>query len=146
MCDELPYFFFIIIEDLFNLKDIPIINIGRRTSLTHYIDFITIKELSSPIMKGIDYYKRPFLTFRVINNITKELSVHTIFQRYPNKQEPWCCTTLYKKIVNVNIGEKYLEFLSRLFGSEKCGENIMHEEGPLAKRETDTGESILQIY
>ena len=40
---------------------IPKLDIGQRVGATDYIDFITWKEVTSPVMWGIDIFSRSFL-------------------------------------------------------------------------------------
>ena len=73
----------------------------QRTYLgsTGYIDGIPFKDLSAPIMKGIDGFNRAFITLRIVMNkknskITnsgnpEQKHVQTLFQRYSNNISTW---------------------------------------------------------
>jgi hypothetical protein len=54
-----------------------------------YIDGIEIKDVTAPIMIGIDKYKRPFITIRTIEKKNNYSNVITIFQRYTNDKGTW---------------------------------------------------------
>lgn len=54
---------------------------------TGYIDRISCTDLSSPIMIGIDDYKRPFISIKFTKN--KKTGCVTYFQRYENCINNW---------------------------------------------------------
>lgn len=65
--------------------DIPVLDIGNRQGYTDYIDFLTLEEVTSPVMKGVDMFNRPFVVVKF--NVTKPDEVdlelmETFFQRY----------------------------------------------------------------
>ena len=61
-------------------KTYPYLNVGNRNGYTDYIDYIKLKEVTSPIMWGRDIFNRPFIVIKYyINNIT---ILQTYFQRY----------------------------------------------------------------
>ena len=51
-----------LISDILATPDIPILDIQSREGATGYIDFIDINEVTSPLMRGVDVYNRPFFT------------------------------------------------------------------------------------
>ena len=51
-----------LVDELLNIPDIEILDVGNRMGLTSYIDFININEIRSPVMKGMDCTARPFFT------------------------------------------------------------------------------------
>ena len=55
-----------IFQLILNKPDIPILNIGGRTGGTDYIDFIKYDEVVEPVMKGTDFYKRPFIVLKFV--------------------------------------------------------------------------------
>lgn len=61
-------------------KEFPYLDIKGRTGWTDYIDFIHEKELTSPIMRGVDVFRRKFITVMV--KIEGEIYSQTFFQRY----------------------------------------------------------------
>lgn len=70
-----------------NLDNIPILDIGNRQGSTDYIDFIRDHELTSPIMRGVDIFKRRFIILRMFINGKK--FTQTFFQRYSNNEKLW---------------------------------------------------------
>lgn len=52
-----------------------------------YIDCIKPNDMSSPIMFGIDFYRRPFISIRTYKH--DQISVTTIFQRYTDDNSLW---------------------------------------------------------
>ena len=65
----------------------PILDLKNRTGDTGYIDFITIAEVTSSIMRGIDRYKRKFIVLKLI--LGGNIVLQTIFQRYSNLPYSW---------------------------------------------------------
>lgn len=73
-------------------KNYPILDIGDRYGTTGYLDFITFNDLSAPVMKGYDHFKRPFFVISAI--ITKSdgstiKTIETFFQRYDDFKNLW---------------------------------------------------------
>lgn len=72
--------------------DVPILDIGGRRGSTDYIDFIKLKEVSAPVMKGVDCYSRHFVVLK-IKGKTDQGDVmdlfQTFFQRYTNNKHTW---------------------------------------------------------
>jgi hypothetical protein len=71
------------------VNNLPILDLKGRRNFTEYIDFIIPDEMPYNIMKGIDYYNRPFITFKFYvcnkNDSTDSYcTVGTFFQRYTN--------------------------------------------------------------
>ena len=59
---------------------------------TGYIDRIYPRDISFPIMTGIDSHNRPFIVVRTINkNESGTPSIDVIFQRYSNSTKIWAC-------------------------------------------------------
>lgn len=68
--------------------DCPILDIGQRQGNTYYIDFIKFEEVTSPIMKGIDKFSRPFIVIKVNGKLTDGSNIQlfqTFFQRYTDE-------------------------------------------------------------
>ena len=63
-----------------------ILDLKGRMGITHYIDFLTIKEVSKNLMKGIDKFNRKFITIKVgiIDSKTGKIKKkqQVFFQRY----------------------------------------------------------------
>ncbi|VVU95809.1 hypothetical protein CPAV1605_1571 [seawater metagenome] len=75
----------------FNKKiiySLPYLEYKSSFSLGDYIDNIKNKDLSHPIMIGLDYWNRPFITFKVLNKYQKGSAI-TFFQRYSNDTKNW---------------------------------------------------------
>ena len=54
-----------------------------------YIDNIKKSDLDYPIMIGIDFWDRPFITFRFDNHRCQRNNAITVFQRYTNDEQNW---------------------------------------------------------
>ncbi len=59
---------------------LPILDLQRRTG--NYIDFLEPKDLTSPLMKGIDKFDRPFLAIKLNDQQEQMDFVVVLFQRY----------------------------------------------------------------
>ena len=73
-----------------NFVNLPILDLCGRMGSTDYIDFLAPGDLRAPIMKGIDKYKRPFISMKMKDKEQKYDFVITIFQRYSKYDERWC--------------------------------------------------------
>jgi hypothetical protein len=79
-----------------NMINFPILEFNDKfIGHTDYIDSIKPKDLSEPIMIGIDCYKRAFISIRTLKiEENNEPTVDILFQRYTNEKEKWthgCC-------------------------------------------------------
>jgi hypothetical protein len=82
------------------IAELPILDIGNWVGHSGYIDFIEVKDMSHPIMKGRDCVGRPFiaLKFKVTpHNTTIQPSeaVGTFFQRYTDNNRDWAYGTCF---------------------------------------------------
>jgi hypothetical protein len=59
--------------------NVPILDLKGKMGSTDYIDFLTEKDICSPLMKGIDCYNRKFL---VLHLSIEQLSERTFFQEH----------------------------------------------------------------
>lgn len=66
---------------------LPILDLQGRNGHTDYIDFIKPDDMEFSIMKGIDLFKRPFISLKV--NINNKETVGTFFQRYSDCNKNW---------------------------------------------------------
>ena len=66
--------------EIWNDKSIPLFDIKERMGSTDYIDIINWGEITEPIMKGIDKFKRHFFVIKM--KIGNDLVMETYFQRY----------------------------------------------------------------
>jgi hypothetical protein len=69
------------------VENLPILDLKGRRNFTGYIDYIIPDEMPYNIMKGIDYYNRPFISFKFCitnknNSTDTNCYVGTFFQRY----------------------------------------------------------------
>lgn len=94
---------------------------------THYLDRFISQDLNSPIMRGIDCYRRPFITLKYKTEdwelirpgqdnlkIKGEDGIFTIFQRYTGgsgwvKSSNYRCPILYESAVYID--EKYQKII-----------------------------------
>jgi len=75
---------------------IPELDLGNRVGLTSYIDFIKVKDMSAPVMKGIDIYRRQFYAIKItLNDENNSQLVGTFFQRYTDDYDNWAYGTCY---------------------------------------------------
>lgn len=76
------------IMNLFGGRDefekLPILDIADREGETGYIDFITPKEMTAPIMRGQDKDGREFFSLRFKYKRSETLHCQTFFRRYCN--------------------------------------------------------------
>ena len=109
---------------------------------TDYIDRIEPKDVSQPVMVGIDNFKRSFVTFRMkITYLQKNISqniVQTFFQKYTPTQLPWmpACSEgldafkIHGPVINGSNmwGSQYsVEFYFKIFNLLSCGKYIDEE-------------------
>jgi len=100
--------FDIIISSILNM-DFPILDIGNTIGCTDYIDFINYEQISHPIMKGYDCFKRPFFVIRgtiLFNDGTTQQTLETFFQRYEHNKYLWhgCGPFKIKYFLSTNGG------------------------------------------
>lgn len=99
------------------IEALPVLDIGKRVGPTNYIDFIGPDEMFNSIMKGVDVYRRPFISIKVkyndLNSNSDEdlvkFAVGTFFQRYTDDNYNWAYGTRYKQniIYNSSIVRDY---------------------------------------
>lgn len=120
-----------------NIDELPVLDTGSRVGMTDYIDFITEDEMKYPVMRGVDVYRRPFISVRV--TVTKpsgdtSKAVGTFFQRYTDApQAQWCFGTCYpigiitdESYTNRERQDKLENRLRKLFNGETL--NTMSHE------------------
>lgn len=98
-----------------NIKDIPILEfVDDKMGTTDYIDMIEASDMSHPIMRGCDKYKRPFIAFKFIimpntNDYVKPREiVHTLFQKNTNDPNIWCWGSYYFPRTGILSSSTYL--------------------------------------
>ena len=69
----------------------PVLDIGDRVGDTNFIDFIDPRELSAPVMHGVDCQKRPFVVMRGTVSVNGNTTpwMQTFFQRYYGHPHMW---------------------------------------------------------
>ena len=102
-----------LISDILATPDIPILDIQSREGATGYIDFIDINEVTSPLMRGVDVYNRPFFT--ICADIIYEGDIciptfTTIFKRYTDNSLLWHTAGHYRKIACTDGGMNIPQF------------------------------------
>jgi hypothetical protein len=87
------------IENALRQMDLPILDLKNRMGHSDYIDFLQPEELTHPIMRGIDAYRRPFVAFKVYVAGPKDKDnyeiVGTFFQRYSDDTDAWAFGTTF---------------------------------------------------
>ena len=102
-----------LISDILSTQDIDVLDIGERVGATGYIDFIGIKEITAPLMRGIDIHYRPFFTICadiVYDDGTCIPTFTTIFQRYTDSTILWHTAGHYRKILVTDGGMNAQQF------------------------------------
>lgn len=66
-------------------ETLPNLDLQNRTGNTGLIDFLEPKDLSHPIMKGLDNLKRPFIAIKIFDPFVNRQYVVSYFQRYIDK-------------------------------------------------------------
>ena len=102
------------------------------TGGTSYIDGIKVSDVTYPIMIGIDYHGRKFITFKL--NYKKKNGksiqlVSTLFQRYSDSENTWVFGTYMNK--DCKIGNRTLH-----------GQTLLNEEDLIKYRKVIDGESV----
>lgn len=72
---------------------LPVLKIAPERDCRDYIDYIKFEEMTSPIMRGVDRARRPFISLRYKKN--NDIKAITVFQRYSDSIHPWCNGTCY---------------------------------------------------
>ena len=97
-----------VINEIMNdSTDFDILDVQDRTGVTGYIDFIDMKEITAPVMKGTDIFSRPFFT--VCAEIqycdkSKVPTFTTFFQRYTDNSRLWMACGKYHELIATQGG------------------------------------------
>lgn len=70
----------------------PILDVGKSMGHTDYIDYLSVEEVSEPIMRGVDCCKRPFVVMKfhvTTPNNKQHFVMQTFFQRYTDSPYNW---------------------------------------------------------
>ena len=113
----------------YNMK-LPILDIGNRIGMTEYIDFIPWNEVTEPVMKGFDIYKRCFIVIKFLVNEDKKPHkiMQTFFERYTYNTNLWMgCGHCSKNLLFTDGGmtQKQFEFIEEILK----GKTMTIEEG-----------------
>jgi hypothetical protein len=75
------------------VAQLPVLDLGGRTTFTGYIDFLTPADLTAPVMIGVDASDRAFvaIAIKVEDGEESDEFVLTLFQRYVGNEEEWAC-------------------------------------------------------
>jgi hypothetical protein len=94
-----------------NLLDLPILDLKGRTGYTDYIDFLTPMDLSSPIMRFKDSYKRYGISLKLKSkNLIEDEYIEiifTIFRRYTDRINDMRTIWSYNKSI---ISSEYYKY------------------------------------
>ena len=66
----------------------PLLDIKNRKGSTGYIDFVTMEEVTSPIMWGVASCRRHFIVLKLLID-WKMIVLQTLFQRYTDDEYLW---------------------------------------------------------
>ena len=106
--------------ELFNLEHIPYYDIGSRQGQTDYIDFLMWDEITEPVMKGIDIYKREFIVIKMIINNIKIME--TYFRRYSYSDKWVPCghaTTHFLYTEGGSLSQEQIDLLKKVINNER---------------------------
>ena len=89
--------------DLFDkhfFTELPVLDLKDKIGSTDYIDFVKIEDMTHNIMKGVDFYRRKFVSIKYwITDTTEPINsyqaVGTFFQRYTDDPDTWAYGTCY---------------------------------------------------
>jgi hypothetical protein len=76
-------------QSLYDRLQCPELDLGIRRGSTDYIDFLTMEELTFPVMKGKDCFLRPFIAIRWWNPMKKKGGAQVFFKRFPDVEGVW---------------------------------------------------------
>ncbi len=100
--------------------ELPVLNVGDRKN--DCLNFFKIDEMTSPVMRGLDSYKRPFISIKV--KITNdEKNIITLFKRYTN-DNMWVACFSYPEPSNQVFVESYFGFTWGSIDKEKFRDSI----------------------
>jgi len=105
-------------ENLYYDLDCPILNVNQRMGWTSYIDFITWKEVTHPIMKGIDICRRKFIVIKMVVNQVRIMQ--TFFQRYTGGEGWMGCGHATTNLIDTSGGmtAEQIEFIKKITNEE----------------------------
>lgn len=91
-----------------NIYNIPFIKFSDSfLGYSDCIDNIKEKDVKYPVMIGLDYYKRPFFTFKIkyfnIKTSKKIIKISILYQRYENYNNHWVLESYYADNFHNNI-------------------------------------------
>lgn len=129
----------------------PVLDLCGRMSNSGYIDFMTIEDVTAPIMRGFDQWNRPFITLRysLQKEDKTETSVITVHQKYKDCKTIIASgfkanenTCIFERVMNGYQDMKQINYMSRLIRGEPCGyASYGNEEEP----KEINGKSVVQL-
>ena len=137
-------------EDAFS--QLPVLDLKGRTGKTDYLDFVKAEDMSAPLMKGTDAFRRPFVALRYRNNKTGKCMAIVIFHRYTDSLS-WVSGTNYADedtcFYDRVMIPAYVEYLARLITRKPCGVLQYDRTTNVEKDEVRTledGRSIIELF
>ena len=105
-------------ENIYFNLNVPRLDIINRFGATQYIDFIKWDEVTSPIMKGTDYFGRYFVVIKFFINDMKIMQ--TFFQRYTNGNGWMGCGHATENLIETPgyIKPNQLELIQKVINGE----------------------------
>jgi len=71
-----------------DIYTLPVLDLKNRGGNTDYIDFLTPEDMTAPIMRFVDKFRRPGLAF-LLRGPKNESGVVSVFQRYTENSRTW---------------------------------------------------------
>lgn len=103
--NNLPKYIIDIFQNKDTIYNLPIIKFKNSfIGYTDCIDNIKVSDIDRKIMMGIDYFKRPFFTFKIkYYNFNKKFiktKISVLYQRYINNTQHWVFESYYNNNFN----------------------------------------------
>ena len=96
------------------VENYEVLDLSDRQGHTGYIDFIRINEVTSPVMRGMDMFGRPFITVLADIKYVDDTTVSTFttfFKRYTDAAScVWHSCGVYRKLMETNGGMNIPQF------------------------------------
>ena len=114
--------------ELYNQPNIPYYDIGNRIGHTDYIDFFTWDEITKPVMKGIDVYKRQFVVIKLKIYEKNIKLMQTFFQRHTNGSSWMGCGHATSSFIETSGGMniQQIELLKQIINNQSVEIKVEH--------------------
>jgi hypothetical protein len=118
---NLPKYILSIFKNYSNIYNLPFLKFSDSfLGFTDCIDNIKEKDVTNNIMIGLDFFQRPFFTFRLkyFNTKTKKINykITILYQRYRDYNNDWILESYYNdNFHNLESLENNLDNLKKLF-------------------------------